>query len=250
MTANPGMFQHPDLEGPQGSTPEQRLLAGKYKTVEELERGYQNLLTVENQNNERLTMLEQRMLNSDPADRILPSERRAERKRPEEVFEELGIPTDALEDFVAQRLGAALNPLIQGSQAREELRRSYQDFESLETKVTEYLNRNPQEKARYQKLFQADQGGAMEWAINRYLRTAGPSAVPREPGPGDEVNNRLDAMLPGSSTPGGRGEDLAQVQRSERLQKAYDYGNQTGDWGPYTNLRLNEVIPDSHVQGR
>lgn len=249
MTANPNMFQHPGLEDPSGQPTEERLYAGKYKSVEELEKGYLNMQTVENQNNQRLAALESRFATSDPDDRILPSERREGRRRPEDVLEEMGIPPDAIGDLVAERLSQALNPIIQGAQAREMLKRSYQNFDSLEGEVANFIASNPDVQTRYQRMFRVDQGGAMEWAIDRYLKlNKGPGTAPPESASGeDAAAARLDARLPGSASPGQRGQDLGQAQRLEALQRAFEYGQKTGDWSMYTNMRINEVIPDSHM---
>ena len=247
--ANPEMFQHPAIGDQDGQPdPEKRLLAGKYETVEELEKGYLNMQTVENQNNQRLAALEARFAAADPDDRIMPGDRRDARKRPAEVLEEMGIPSDAIGEFVAEQLSMALNPLIQGNQAREQLKRDYQNFDSLEGEVANYIAANPEVQSRYQRMFRVDQGAAMEWAIQRYLKTRGPGASPPESASGGEAAAaRLDARLPGSGSPGGRGQDLAQNQRLEELRKAYDYAQKTGDWSVYQNMRINEVISESHL---
>jgi hypothetical protein len=250
MTANPNMFQHPGLDDSQGGQPDQeeRLYAGKYKSVEELEKGYLNMQTVENQNNQRLAAIEARLGASDPDDRILPSERREGRKRPEEVLEEMGIPSEAIGDLVLERITQALNPIIQGNQAREQLRHSYQNFDSLEGEVANFIASTPDVQTRYQRMFRVDQGAAMEWAIDRYLKTKGPGTAPAESASGaDAAAARLDARLPGSGSPANRGQDLGQAQRLEQLQKAYEYAQKTGDWSVYSSMRINEVIPESHM---
>jgi hypothetical protein len=249
MTANPNMFQHPGLDDPTDGQPaEERLYAGKYKTIEELEKGYENLQSIEHQNNQRLAALESRFAASDPDDRILPSDRREARKRPEEVLEELGIPSDSLGEFVANQLAQALNPLIQGQQAREQLKKSYQNFDTLENEVAQFIASTPEVQTRYQRMFRVDQGGAMEWAIDRYLKTKGATQQPAETASGaDAAAARLDARLPGSTSGGARGADLGESQRIEQLRRAYEYGQKTGDWSVYQSMRINEVVPDAHV---
>lgn len=234
--------------GGTGGPPTERLLAGKYTSVEELEKGYLNMQTIETQNKQRLDEMEQRFLNDQ---RVMPGERSAARRRPEEILEENGIPPDAIGQFIEEKLAERLNPLIQGSQARENLRQRYgPDFEKLESNVANFIQQHPEIQSRYRRMFPVDQEAAMQWAIDRYQSTSGASA--RESASGADAGAaRLDAMLPGNTGGGGgRGADLQNSQRTEKLQEAYKYAIQTGDWSRYQNLRIDEVVPDAHmIQG-
>ena len=82
---------HPDLEHNQGPTPT-RLLANKYRSVDELERGYTELQRVSNESYTKLQTLEQRL---NDMERVNPAEQAAGRRDPRELLDEVGVPASA-----------------------------------------------------------------------------------------------------------------------------------------------------------
>src|SRR5437773_11004121 len=91
MTGQPGTFDHPGLSGAETTDPNaetgqpDRLLAGKYKSVDELERGYQNLFSEGQGLVERIKGYEAQPEWSgggEEADRVNPADRRAARADP------------------------------------------------------------------------------------------------------------------------------------------------------------------------
>lgn len=226
---------HPELNQP-GPTPEPKRLAGKYESVEQLEKGYQELLTQSNQNYQRLQMMENE-LELIRQNRMNPAERAASRPDPREALSEVGVPSDAIETLVQEQIQRAFEPFIAAQNARSYAVQAFPDFDKFEQQVAEFIRTNPDRQARYTKLWAADPQGALEWAIQSYQRSK----------PQESPGERRDAGLPGSSTPGNR--NVVQETVSEDLKKKFEFAQNTGDWTHYIKARLDGSTSDEHYKG-
>jgi hypothetical protein len=267
VTVNP--FGHPDFDpsggpGGQPTEAEQKLLAGKYKDPNELERGYLNLFSEGQRILEQKRALEaeiasMRSAASSPsqsswdldaggvAEGLNPAERSAARRDPLDALSMAGIPVDSLQAFVRRGIQEELRPFLQGAQARQVVANEYPDFLKFEPEVAQFMEANPQIKDRYQRMYRADEQGAMEWAFNQFQRAR---AVAGQADVEDAVGNqamtqRLDAMIPGS----GDRSASAQVMQgapSAEMERAWKVAQETGDWRYYLGMRVQ--IPDGHFK--
>lgn len=222
---------HPDLGDRQESTSQSRLLANKYRDPESLERAYMELQTHSNQQHSRLLEMEERMAN---LERIKQA---ASEHNPAEALDELGIPVDDVRLLIQREVDAKLQPIFELQRARETVTKAYPDFDKLEDDVAQWLSQNRHLAERYGRMFQADQAGAMEWAINGYLKAT-------ESNNSDRRNP--DASLPPQNS--GMSRDATGID-AEEIKKEMDRAQQTGDWGRYVTLRLSQTTPASHFQG-
>src|SRR5690348_5147050 len=108
----------------------------------------------------RADMLEQQL-----AERQVVPQRNAEGARdPAGRLNEWGVPTDALSDFVGEQIQKAFAPLAQGFQARNEMLSRHPDYNKFESEVAQFINADPDLSQRYQRMFNSDPTGAMEYA--------------------------------------------------------------------------------------
>jgi len=223
---------HPDLERPDSGQP--RLLANKYRDPAELERGYLELQTVSNQTYQRTQELEARLAE---LERVNPLERQQSRRDPMEALNEVGVPADAIMELVSRGVQNVLQPMMRAQDARQTVSNEYPEFAKFENDVAQYLNSTPPLKQRYERMFQADPAGAMEWAFQTYQRKFG------TPDPGINQDSRREAALPNSYSADTRnaGSDIA---KNEELAKRWEWAQKTGNWDQYLTARLE--LPETH----
>lgn len=223
---------HPDLGGNTGPTPE-RLLANKYRSVDELERGYTELQRVSNESFTRLQTIEQKLAEMD---RMNPAEQMAARRDPRELLEEVGVPPDAIAELVRAETEKFFQPMLRAQEAKTRLNQLYPDFQNIENDVAAFIKSNPVYTARYQRMYQADEEGAMDWATSTFLRETG--AQPD--------TSRAEGALPlrGGGGPRSMENQLNQEQQEKLVERA----RQTGDWTQVVNQRLS--LPDNFYDGQ
>lgn len=220
---------HPDLNRPNEPTSDARLLAGKYRNAEELEKGYTELQRLSNETYQRLQTLEARL---GDMDRMNPTEQ-ANKRRAAEILDEVGVPVDALAELIREEQQKFFAPMMAAQEARTAVSREFPDFQSKEEKVASFLEGNSTLKARYQKLYAADPAGAMEWAYSTYSRM---TDTPHT------EDTRTDGRLPAMS--GGESRSVDSYVQSQEMEKLVERARATGDWSQVVAARLN--VPDSH----
>jgi hypothetical protein len=158
---------------------------------------------------------------------------------------EFGIPADALNDFVNERVGQALAPLAAGFQARGRVLNSYPDYTKYEAEVAEYVNSDPEFSQRYAKMFSADPVGAMELAFLKFGETkrhqAPPPAAPN-------AQEMADASLPGERAGESRRSDDLDSQVRDAYEQMQKSGNEASFVERFAKLRLRQAIPDSFFE--
>lgn len=203
-----------------------RRYAGKYESVEELEKGYWNSaqeaqrIAAENKALRDLVTSQQR---------VNPAERAEERKNYAEELREAAIPVDALDAYIderAQRLvRAAFEPLARGAQARSEVMSEYPEYETKEKDMAQFLSANPRVNDEFQKMMNAGlERAAMEYVFLQFERQNG--AQNRSDASGQEqAAARATAALTGN-TVGAR--DVANSFET-RLSEARERFDKDGD---------------------
>lgn len=251
MTANPNLL-HPDLPDGSGQPADDRLLAGKYKSTPELERGYDELFKEGQRLVQRVRELENQQVASSEdwsggdlgADRVMPSDRRDARRDPVDALSMAGIPVNELKEFVRREVYQEVNPVFQGAAARQTVAQDYPEFAQFEGELAQFVEANPQLKARYQKTYAVDPEVALKWAFNEFTRARGGNHTSAS---GEaQAAARLDASLPGRVAP----------RRAVPGEFDWDHYNRlkqeamvTKDWSKVTAYKLQGSIPDSHLNG-
>lgn len=263
---NPPAPETPQVEAQQPPpaettpAPEPRLYAGKYRTPEELEAGYENSFRELDRIRERHT-----------------AELQAERQRVDELFSRVVQPQappddpfarltstedgtftpEALREAVraeARRIAreeaqASVAPLTEmerrrniGTAARSRVASKYADFADIENDLSTFVQSDEQTLATYNRMFGADPEAAMEWAYLKH-RVANPAKAPRvsaaDQAPGGEI--------PAQRTNEQRAEE-PDAGRAAAEQRGLEYFRRYGNAQPYLRARLHGLIPDSHFK--
>lgn len=265
MSANP-MF-HPQLDDEQTSqqpasegqpqTAQEKLLAGKYKNVDELERGYDSLFKEGQRLVNRIRELEEvrpTSRESDPwgdpngvevTERIDPAARSAARREnPADVLAMAGIPVEAAEELIRRTVQAEIRPLFQGAQARQSVAQIHPEFVQFEGELAQFVAANPSLSGRYNRIYATDPEVALDWVFGEFMRSRGPSPENGASG-AQQAAARLDAQLPGRTQP----QRTAPDEYSEKYDAARRLAEQTGNWEEVLRLKLGSTVGESHYRG-
>lgn len=154
----------------------------------------------------------------------------------------LGVPVDALEEYVGERINKAFLPIANGMQARGRLVSERPDYVQFEQDVARFIETDPDLSARYPKMFEADPAGAMEYAFLKF----GDSRRREAPAPMETMGNPVDASIPSSRG----GESRRVPDQSQELQTAFERYQKSGsprDAEAYAKLRLRRVVSDEFL---
>ena len=235
----------PEQAPPPGTPPAsegQGLIFGKYRNLEEAERGYfeqVNSFVREQAKAQAFeSVLQQRAYPAPP-----------QPAQPDPILEELensGIPPAALERFVervAQRTATNVYreqaaPYEAGQQARMQAAKRLPDFESREQAVADFIQADPALDARYRRMFQADPLAAMEWAYLSHNLATAPPAPPVRQSAAPPV---APAALPQAAA-GAR--QVPQAADAGEMEAARQYALTYGDSKPWLRLRLRGILPE------
>lgn len=255
MTANL-LSNHPDLPEPEGQPQGQKVvLAGKYQgntleeATKELERGYTNLFEEGKKLVARIQELESRALASGHSwdggvDRLDPAERIAARSNPLDALAEAGVPVVELKELIKEQVMQGFQPIIQGANARQTMVQDYPEFAQFEGELAQFIEANPQLKARYNRAYAADPEVALKWAFTEFSRANG---VNRQSASGEaQASARLDASLPGRGVPVQRSTDGFDTATYNQLKQE---AARTGDWSKVIAYKTAWQIPESHLNG-
>ena len=168
-----------------------------------------------------------------------------QRQRPEDRLAEFGIPTDAMDQFVNERLAQALAPLARGMEARNQVLREYPDYNKFEADVAQFIESDPDLRVRYPKLFAADPAAAMEFALLRFgerKRRESPTAT--QPTSADTTHAQLPDARSGDARKMGE-------TNSQDVEDAWEKYRKTGsreDAEKYAHARLHNVIKEDFLR--
>ena len=211
-----------------------------YSSSEELARGYR----ASSQEAKRLAAENQRL-----QEQFQQSTQRPDipnRTRPEDRLAEFGIPADALNDFVNERVGQALRPLAEGFQARGRVLNEYPDYQKYEADVANFVNADPDFSQRYARMFSADPVAAMELAFLKF----GESKRKGAPAPvAPNAQEMADASLPGGRAGDSRRTEQSAEGEIDEAFRRYQKSGSQQDAEAYAKLRIRQSIPDSFYQG-
>lgn len=168
-----------------------------------------------------------------------------QRHRPEDRLTELGIPTDALDEMISQRLNNAFQPIVKqlngAQEARVKMLASYgPDYSKYESDVAQFIASDPDMSARYQRMFETDQAGAMDYAYLKYGESRRRAQPAQTTGSPEQV---VEASIPTSR----KGGSPKGHNQEETLSQAWDQFKKTGNPETYAKARLRTVIKDDFL---
>jgi hypothetical protein len=211
-----------------------------YSSSEELARGYR----ASSQEAKRLAQENQRLQEAYQQAAVNQRQDIPNRSRPEDRLAEFGIPADALNDFVNERVGQALRPLAEGFQARGRVLNEYPDYQKYEADVANYINSDPEFSQQYGRIFAADPAGAMQLAFLKFGESKRKGAPPPIAPNAQEM---MDASLPGERTGESRRSESGSQGAVEEAYKRYQQTGNSRDAETYAKLRLKQAIPDEFL---
>ena len=195
--------------------------------------------------------LKERADRADQLERELATYRMAEanprqqvpnRSTPQDRLSELGVPVDALEAFVGEKLQQAFQPILAGVNARSTVMANYPDYGKFESDVNQFIQSDMQLNQTYQRMFAADPVGAFEYAFLKF----GDSRR-RGNRNGTSPEEAAHAAIPGGRN--GESRRLPESLNSD-VQKAWENYQRTGSSvaaRDYAKARLRTVIKDDFL---
>lgn len=236
------------------------LVFGKYKSQEEAQRGYWELVDKLKEMNVRNTALEAANLHLQTT--MLPQRQQREEPRPQQPQyvpvqfqgDQPVVPVDSLrttsQETAAQvareTVQQILGPIQQFSAAQTRITSEYPDFPQRQAEFTQWLSRNPE----YQERLGRDPEGGLELAWLRYDResaqrnqTVRTQATQQAQAQVSQARQQASASTQGSN---GRRMDDAQ-SRAAMIGKALEYAQRTGDWTHYKSLRMSEALGEDFL---
>lgn len=170
---------------------------------------------------------------------------------PESRLQELGIPIDALEQFVVTRQKRAISeeitPLVAGAAARNTMMASYPDYQKFEADVAKEMEKDPDFAQRYQRMFKVDPESALEFAFLKYSETSRKSAAANGGGNGRaEVERaRSGAQIPSKRQGDSRANPTS--QSDEAIARGWEHYQKSGDPRAFAKARLGQVVRDEFL---
>jgi hypothetical protein len=159
---------------------------------------------------------------------------------PDEELSTYGVPIQALDAYVNQRLENAFKPIAQGMHARNEVISQNPDYGKYESEIAQFIGRDQTLSQRYQRMFQTDPAGAMEYAMLKYTdaqRVANPTPKKSE--------SSRDAAIPSSRSGDTRNGETSNDQ--DLVQRAGEHYQKTGNPNAYAQARIRQVIKDDFL---
>lgn len=221
-------------------------LAG-YPNVESLVAGYRNSSQEGKLQRERADKLEQLvtqqlLANAENQRRPVPDRRGT---RPEDRLTEYGVPVDALEELIKERVQKAFEPITQGLHARGQIVSKHPDYIKFEQEVGRFIETDPEFSRVYANVYQADPAAAMEFAFLKFADSR------RGALPGSSTNGGAREGMADASIPGGRvGDGRRAPDQDEAVRTAFERWRKTGssaDAAVYAKARLRSVITDDFL---
>lgn len=237
-----GVAPSAPLATPASQSEPPRKYAGKYTSVEELERGYWNSaqeaqrIAAENKLLKELAAANQR---ANPAERV------EARNEYQDELRDAAIPVEALEKLIEDRANRivqkAFEPIVRGAQARNEMTERYPEFATRERELQSFLSARPDVNDKYNRMMAA----GLEDAAMEYAFLALNSGQPRQTSDAsgqEQAAARATAALTGNAV-GAR--DVGD-SFSSKLEAARARFERDGDERALAAIVLAGIHPDVH----
>lgn len=218
-------------------------LAG-YASPEELAKAYRASSDEGKRQRQRADQLEQRL---SAVEQSFTRQSVPQRANPADSLSEYGIPVDTLDAFVSERVARgvakAFEPIARGATARNTIMSEYPDYQKFETDVARYVESDPEMSNTYQRLFEADPAGAMEFAFLKFgeaKRKEHPNGATKP-----QTSARAEAQIP--SNRAGDARTIAGNAGEELLSRSWDHYQKTGDPRAFAKARIRQVVSDEFL---
>lgn len=223
-------------------------LAG-YKSVDELVRAYRESSGEGKKQRERADQfqqtLEQRLAGIEQA---FTRQQQPQRTTPEDRLSDYGIPVDALDQFLGDRIekaiGRQFEPIVKMGSARNSMLSSYTDYGKFETDVAKFVESDPSTNRTYSEMFKADPLGAMEWAFFKYGEVKRAEVGAGNGAPSPQRQARSEAQIPSNRSGDTRNLPL---QTDDQAAKGWEHYQKTGDPRAFAKARLRQAISDDFL---
>lgn len=234
---------------PSSAAAGERLIFGKYRSMEEAERGLYETTTsaaAVHEMNRRLVDQNQKLAEIVARQTTKPAEPTGD---PLDELRQWAVPVEPIRKAIeahAQRIADAavekrLGPLAEGLRARQQVEQRIPEFAKRESEISRFIASSPELTERYNRAFQADPSMAMEWAylvheatVPKRRSAAAPSAQASLPSGGAGQGQRTQPPE----------DPMVQIRAG---QAAYEQSGDAMDLvRPY--FRLRGIITDEHVR--
>lgn len=224
--------------------PENEQDYGGYSSLEELLKGYRS----SGEEAKRLkTRAEQLELQNQ---RYETAFREREGSTATQRLTDFGVPTDAVESLIDQRIARALEPLARGASARNTLLSQYPDYQKYEADVARYIEQNESLSRTYKNMFTTDPVGAMEYAFLKYGETQRKTV---QNGSGGERNPqaqaRSEARIPSERNGDSRNGAGSGSAGDELVRQSWEHYQKSGDPRFFAKARLRQVLSEGFIEG-
>lgn len=223
-------------------------LAG-YKSVDELVRAYRESSNEGKKQRERADRYEQSFEQRlGQIEQLFTRQQAPQRTTPEDRLSDYGIPVDALDQFLGDRLEKAIarqfEPIVKMGSARNSMLSSYTDYGKFEADVAKFVESDPSVQRTYSEMFKADPLGAMEWAFLKYGQ-AERGKVTGNGQPTPQQQARTEAQIP--SNRAGDTRTLPQLNGDQQTAQGWEHYQKTGDPRAFAKARLRQAISDDFL---
>lgn len=250
----------PPAAQPAASQPSGGLIYGKYKSDDEAQRGYWELVDKLKEMNARNTALEAANLHLQTT--MIPQRRERETPPPQqpqfvpvqfqgdqpvvpvESFRQAG--RDDAAQVARETVQAMLAPIQQFNAAQARVSTEFPEFQQRQAEFAQWLSKNPD----YQDRVARDPEAGLELAYLRYEREAAirgqatrVQATQNAQAQVDQARQAASASVSGNT---GRRMD-EQQSRNAAIGQALEYAQRTGDWKPYTKIRMTEALGEDFL---
>lgn len=214
---------------------EPTLIHGKYKSLEAADEGYSELLSTLSSRSQENDILKSKI---SAYEQVLLEQQQLQQPMQENPLQKLvesGIDPDVLLSVIGQAVKAELAPVQAGIQAQSQFEFEHPEYRNVQPEVAQFVGNDPRMVGRFNKMYQTDPYGAMEWAYDRYRE------VKQKTPAKSAADNPSKAALPNQSATA-KNTVVDSADFKQRQDKALDYFNKYGDMTAYLDTLIEGGI--------
>lgn len=180
---------------------------------------------------------------------IAPANPRSQSNRWEDKLDTLGIPVDAVREAIREEASAlvqqAFQPIAQGVQARTQLLGQYPEYQKFESDVASFIQSDPNLNRTYQSMYQADPGGALDWAYLKFGENRRRAGNLPQPAPDTSIHAAIPTNRTGDARRLPQGNDADIEEAFQRYKESPNRRNAED----FARARLKSIVSDEHLAG-